>query len=256
VNQDGEKYYDRYFTQREKARIHKDDIIYALRVLGKATSGKIEQYIRDIIISEIQEQIESNAWNKLEGESLQRVLENHKQCKRTIQDWLPKLEAEGLVTKNEHYEYSLTDKGKKLDIYPDIYGRMLLSSLINLPWHKTKEKNIVEFAKRIGIFMLYIFINNLHGELQSSTHVTAAEILDKKNLTWIKDTIRSDLMFFSFEKVFLGTMSKSQRQRLFIFDEGDYYKLLDIFEAQFPRYHKVLRNAESIFSEKVIKRQT
>lgn len=248
-----------YFTQREKARIHKDDIIYALRVLGRATSGTIEKYIRDNIIKDLQEQIESNPWNKIEdGQNLQRTLENHRQSKRTIQDWLPKLKAEGLITKNEHYEYSLTDKGKKLDIYPDNYGRMLLRSLIDLPWHKTKEKNIVEFAKRIGIFMLYIFINNLQQESRSSTTVTAAEILDKKNLVWIKETIPSDLMFFWFERVFLGAKSKSQRQRqqLFIFDEGDYYKLLDIFQSQFPGYHKVLRNADSIFSEKVIKRQT
>lgn len=95
-------------------------------------------------------------------------------------------------------------------------------------------------------------------ESRSSTTVTAAEILDKKNLVWIKETIPSDLMFFWFERVFLGAKSKGQRQRqqLFIFDEGDYYKLLDIFQAQFPGYHKVLRNAGSIFSEKVIKRQT
>lgn len=256
MNQDREKPYESYFTQRDKARIHKDDIIYALRLLGRATSGKIAQYIRDNIIRELQEQFESNPWDKLKAVNHQHILEKHKQSKRTIQDHLPKLEAEGLVTKNEHYEYSLTDKGKKLDIYPDIYGRMLLGSLIGLPWHKTKEKNVVEFAKRIGTFMLYIFINNLHTEPRSSAPVTAEEILDKKNLAWIKETIPSDLMFFWFERLFLGSMSKGQRQRLFIFDEGDYYKLLDIMEEKFPRYHKVLRNAGSIFSEKVIKQQT
>ena len=132
---------------------------------------------------------------------------------------------------------------------------MLLGSLMNLPWHETREKNIVEFIKRIGAFMLYVFISNLHTTSQSSIPVTAKS-LDKKNLNWIKDVTPLDFMFFSFEETFLGTMPESRRQRLFIHDEGDYNKLLDILRGRFPRYYKILRNADSIFSEKVVEPQT
>jgi predicted transcriptional regulator len=160
VNQDRGNYNDRYFTQKEKARMHAHDIIYGLRALERATSGEIDKYIRDNIVKMLQEQIECNPWNKVENkENIDHLLESHKQSKRIIQKWLPKLEAKGLVTKDKYYVYSLTNKGKKLNIFPDVYGRMLLGTLINLPWHETKDKNIIEFIKRIGAFMLYACIN-------------------------------------------------------------------------------------------------
>ena len=243
-------------SEELQARMHTDDIIYGLRALDRATSGEIDKYIRDNIVKVLQEQIENDPWNKVENkENLDRLLESHKQSKRIIQKWLPKLEAKGLVTKDKYYVYSLTNKGKKLNIFPDVYGRMLLGTLINLPWHETKEKNIIEFIKRIGAFMLYVFISNLHTTSQSSTPVTA-KLLDKKDLNWIKDAIPLDLIFFSFENIILRTMPRNQRQRLFIHDEGDYYKLLDILRDRFPKYYKVLKNADSVFLKKVTKPQS
>jgi hypothetical protein len=236
-----------------------DDIINTLRALGRATSGGIYKYISYDIVKNLRELIESDAWNKVKNNrNLDSELEKHKQSKRTIQKWLSKLEAEGLVTKDDYYVYSLTDKGMKLNILPNIYGRMLLSSLMNLPWYETKERNIikerniVEFVKRVGTLMLYIFITNLRPALYSST---PSELLDKGSMNWIKDTIQLDLMFFSFENIFLRTKPMNQRQTQFISDESDYYMLLGILKKKFPKYYKVLKNADTVFSEKVIERQ-
>ena len=67
VNQDQENHDERYLTQREKARIHTEDIIYALRALGRARSGKINKYIHDNIAKVLQEQFENNPWNKVQN---------------------------------------------------------------------------------------------------------------------------------------------------------------------------------------------
>ena len=241
MNQNQGNYDDSNFTQKERARTHRDDIVYALRALGRATSGEIYKYISYNIIKKLREQIKCNPWNNVQNNrNLESELEKHKQSKRTIQKRLPKLEEEGLITKDDYHVYSLTDKGKKLNILPNIYGRMLFSSLINLPWYETKERsiikerNIVEFVRRAGTLMLYVFITNLRPASYSSTPSTT-ELLNKESLNWIKDTIPLDLIFFSFENIFLRIKPMNQRQTQFISDEGDYYMLLRILKKEFPK---------------------
>jgi|SRR5215211_307714 len=240
-------------TPKEIARIHREDILLTLRALEKGTSGKIHKYIHTEIIKSLQKDFEENPWNKIENKKrLDDELGKHRQSKRSIQNWLPILEKERLVAKNDHYEYYLTDKGKKLRIFPDIYGRILLASLVNLPWLETREKNMVEFAKRAGSLILYLFINNLSPISQIPIPV-AEELNEKGNLNWIKDAASIDFMFLSFQSKFLRSITRDRNQQIFLIDGSDYEKLLAAYKKKFPRYYKVLVEAEKRFLDKVYK---
>ena len=236
-----------YHKQRRTAEKHIDAIIQAFRQLGgSATSGELKTCIEEKVVRELEEFYELDAWNKVgNNQSRRKEIEEYKMVQRTIQEWLPKLKKQGLVTKGKRDVYSLTKDGWNLDILADVYGRMLISELINLQWFETREKNISEFIKRAGSLILYIFISNMRP--------TSSPIVreNENSLNWIKDAVSTEMMFLAFQRIFTKHQLTDRKQQSFFYGEDDYNKLLHSFKRKFPKYYKSLEKAEQRFLHKV-----
>jgi hypothetical protein len=159
---------DSNYKRTTKARVHRDYILLALRKLEKATTGPITNWINE----------------RLKADKEQTSI-----SKRGVQLILPKLEAEGLVSKNGYNEYGLTEAGGREPIFGELYGEMLFERLMAIPLKGTQEEKMLECIKRFGVYVTHIFMQNL---VWGST---VDKLMSKNELQWTNEAINPGRMF-------------------------------------------------------------
>jgi len=213
--------------------------LHALRVLKRATSGKLKQFIDEKVIREVEEKYASIEWRMYDKVSLARAqqsdLKRKKITQRTIQYWLPYLEEQGLVKKNKYNEYSLTHEGRKEIVFSRRYGEIVFRRLVTQPPFKGSDRmKIKECIRRFGMYVFCIFlqneIQNVKGEFYSDD-----EFLEKF-LNWPEETISPRHMFQWFFTLFHSELKNS-----------DIKQIMRILTEEFHMDILLLNDANMIF---------
>lgn len=213
--------------------------MHALRVLKRATSGKLKQFIDEKVIREVEEKYASIEWRMYDKVSLARAqqsdLKRKKITQRTIQYWLPYLEEQGLVKKNKYNEYSLTHEGRKEIVFSRRYGEIVFRRLVTQPPFKGSDRmKIKECIRRFGMYVFCIFlqneIQNVKGEFYSDD-----EFLEKF-LNWPEETISPRHMFQWFFTLFHSELKNS-----------DIKQIMRILTEEFHMDILLLNDANMIF---------
>ena len=204
---------DSNYKRTTNARVHRDYILLALRILEKATTGPITNWI---------------------NERLKAEMEQTRISKRGVQFILPKLEAEGLVSKNGYNEYSLTKEGQSAKIFANSYGKTLFDKLAEIPFKGTEDQKILECVKRFGLYIVYIFIRNSSPTVASSFY----EGVGENDLEWINEAVDLKTMFECFSReVYSKTQKYSSRSK-------NFWVLMKRLESEFPEYFPTLLKSE------------
>jgi hypothetical protein len=226
--------------QERKVREHKDNILYALRVLKNATSGEIKKFIDNKVESEVNQQYENKPeYLLIDKELLPELIETDlrwkKMSKRTIQKWLPKLKKDGLVIKDKYNEYSLTTRGKMRPIFPYSYGKILFYHLVGKPLFTSSDKErITECIKRFGLYILSVFIYNLTIKDRPLSTPNFLEDL----FNWPEEIISPRDMFQWFFSIFRFELT-----------DPDIEHIAKIFTEEYPQYLKAFERTNTHFED-------
>jgi len=229
-----------YYKQERIAKGHWENIIYALTILKDATSGEITKFVNDKVRREVDETLGSTRNllkdRKQSAKEKQTELRDKQLSKKTVQNWLKRLEVKGLVSKTRHNVYSLTPEGRNEKIFGEYYGMVIYDRLMVMPFKGSDEEKLLEYVKRLGIYITYIFIRNSARSGVQSPHTT----LRKDDDEWLNDSISPVLLLEWFNNVFY---SKSKSQ--------NYDKLIKSLNTHFSEYIMNLEESERIYYEKV-----
>jgi hypothetical protein len=202
--------------------------IISLLNLGTATSGRIKRFIDNKIDKELKSAIEKDENDSYENgefsrsrrdQNIKKRIDRLRMSQRTIQSWLNKLEAEGLIEKNTNFEYSLTLKILGTDIMFELMGQAAFSSVANLPLpdNTNLEQQFDEISKRIGTYVMFIFItNSMPKEIRPPLPDSLIDIdeaqIKRLNIRMIRNAINP---VFMYQKMFCDRFMKCK-------EDGDY----------------------------------
>ena len=208
-----------YQNQERIAKDHRENILYALRMLKEARTAEITKFVNEKVMLELEAKYQSNEYLSKDPNQTklkkQTELKQKQLDRKTVQKWLKYFEGKGLVSKSKYYVYSLTTDGKSEKIFGAHYGKALFDSLAKLPLDVTPDDNISECIKRIGSFVAHIFVSN----------ATQSPLGNKEE--WITEAINPRIMFEWFSRNFRCDF------------RGEY-----AIESQFEGYKHTLHEAE------------
>lgn len=213
--------------------------MHALRILKKATSGKIKQFIDKKVVREVEEKYSSCGWRMYDKDSLAKIkqsdLKRKKITQRTIQYWLPYLEGGGLVKKNKYNEYSLTHEGRKEIVFSRRYGEIVFRRLVTQPPFKGSDRmKIKECIRRFGIYIFCIFLQNEIQNVKREFY-SDDEFLEKF-LNWPEETISPRYMFQWFYTLFHSELTNN-----------DIKQIMRILSEEFRTDILLLNDANMVF---------
>lgn len=233
-------HFNPYRNQERIAKGHWENIIYGLTILKDATTGEITKFVNDKVMREVEETLGSTRNllkdRKQSAKEKQTELRDKQLSTRTVQNWLKRLEVKGLVSKTRHNVYSLTPEGRNEKIFGEYYGMVIYDRLMVMPFKGSDEEKLLEYVKRLGIYITYIFIRNSARSGVQSPHTT----IRKDDDEWLNDSISPVLLLEWFNNVFY---SKSKSQ--------NYDKLIKSLNTHFSEYIMNLEESERIYYEKV-----
>jgi hypothetical protein len=229
-----------YYKQEKRAKDHWENIIYALTILKEAWTQEIKELIDNKVEQEVSEKYNSSEYlskdpNQVEKEK-EFELKQRQMDRKTIQKWLRRLEEKSLVSKTRHNVYSLTPEGRNEKIFGEYYGQMMYDRLMAIPFKGSDEQKLLEYIKRLGIYITYIFIRNSARSGIQSSHTT----IRKDDDEWISDSISPAILLEWFNNTFY---SKSKSH--------NYNKLIKPLSAHYAKYVKNLEESEQFYYEKV-----
>lgn len=234
--------HDRFWKQQRIAKKHEDRIIHALRILKKATSGPITDFMNKQVETEIEKEYEPKyLFGDRESTDKEKraKLEDEQITQRGVQLILPRLEAKGLVFK-VNYEYSLTNVGQAARIFAESYGKTLFDQLRAIPLDGTDDEKILECVKRLGLYIAYVFIRNSSPSVVSSFY----DAIEENDKEWITEVIDLNSMFEWFtNKIYSKKQKYSSRTQ-------KHFKLMSALRTQFPKYIPTLLKSESEYYKK------
>ena len=214
-----------YYKQERIARDHLQNIIYALIELKNARTGKITKFVNDKVKSEVGQGFESSRKIELKDRQMDR---------KTVQKWLTRLEKDGMVSKTEYFVYTLTKAGQSIKIFAEPYGNTLFDELAKIPLKGSKDEKLLECIKRLGLYIVYIFIQNSSPTVANPLY----SAIEENDVDWINEAINLKLMFEWFSRNFYIKKQKpSSRYQ-------NFYKLMYSLERQFSEYLPVLLKSE------------
>ncbi len=192
--------------------------MHALRVLKKATSSTIKNFIDEKVTLEVDERYSREEWRGLYykeyiTKAKQNDLRRKQISKRTIQYWLPDLERYGLVKKNKYNEYSLTHEGRKEIVFSRRYGEIVFRRLVTQPPFKGSDRmKIKECIRRFGIYIFCIFLQNEIQNVKREFY-SDNEFLEKF-LNWPEETISPRHMFQWFFTLFHSELTNKDIKQI------------------------------------------
>lgn len=217
--------FNQYHNQEALAKEHRENILYALRMLIEATSGEIKKFIDKKVKSELEDKYNSVKYlskdNKQTAKERRLELKQKQMSQRTVQKWLIQLQKDYFVSKNKYNIYRLTTEGLSKKIFGESYGKILFDSIIKTPLEGTQDKKVSEAIRRIGIYIFFIFMDNMWDKS-----------LERNKNEWINDVINPNLMFNWFNNEF-KSFSKFN------------------FDPQFTEYVNTFKEAMKTYHSKV-----
>lgn len=230
-----------FWKQQKMRKYHRDKIIYALRVLKKATSGPITEFVNKEVRAEVEKEYEVRHLfgdRQLIDKKKAAELKEKQISQRGVQYILPELEAEGIVFKNND-EYSLSKEGQAVKIFAEPYGKTLFARLVEIPLKGTKEEKILECIKRFGLYIAYIFLRNSSPTVVNSFY----EAIEENDTEWVNDSIDIKSMFEWFTN---EVYSKTEKDRY-----QNFFTLMKTLERQFPEYLPTLLKSQQDYYKNV-----
>jgi hypothetical protein len=240
--------------------------------LRTATSGKIKRFIDNKIDNELKPAIEKDENDSYENgdfskrmrdQNIKKRINDIKMSQRAIQSWLNKLEAEGLIEKNSNFEYSLTLKMLGTDIMFELMGQAAFGSVAKLPLpdNADLEKQFDEILRRIGAYIMFIFIrHSMPKEIRppppdSLIGFDEARI-KRLTMRMIKHAINP---VFMYHRMFCTTFVKGKEggnytddtNKACEMDKETFDQLMQIFDTKYPEIYDAIIAGGGAFHKKI-----
>lgn len=232
----------------------RDNILFALRNLNRATSGEITKFMEDKTIIEIEEKFQNTSGygmvrNQEETNKLkQEEISDKRVSKRTVQNYLSTLETSGWVKKDKHNIYSLSRDGRYLNIFGELYGQFLLDGLKQIPMGETQKEKLENFILLVGIYITFIFLDSKFarvslGDSPNRRRIFHKEVLKINDPDWIEHSVPPKLLYQWFNDLFYPAEKKQKPYTKRDPDlDGHNMELEGVIEMT---YHSIFNNLQS-----------
>lgn len=227
------------------AREHKENIIYALIILKEGRTGEITKFVNDKVRAEVEEEYKSTKYllkDRKKIEAMKQSELKEKQLNRkSVQNWLSRLEKDGKVSMTKYYVYSLTKSGQAIRIFAEAYGKTLFDKLFKIPLKGTTDEKLLTYINRLGLYIVYIFIRNSSPTVVNSLYAA----IEENDVDWINQAIDLKSMFVWFTDNFYSKHQKYSTRR------EKHFKLMQTLENEFREGIRNLITSETVYQKQV-----
>jgi predicted transcriptional regulator len=233
--------FDQNRNNEKIAKVHWQNIIYALTQLGDAKCGQIMTFVNNKARLDVESEFSSHQtkYSGLSRDQLNKAkedeLEDRELNRATARKWLKRMVTRGLV-KTKKDVYSLTPQGRNEEIFGEYYGKLLYDNLMEMPFKGSLREKLDEYVRRVGIYVTYIFIRNSNRAGIKPQYSAVRNEYDE----WVNDSISPVRLLEWFNN---GFYSKS--------GNNNYGKLTKVLDSRFSKYIKNLETSEKMYYEKI-----
>lgn len=223
-------------TLKERApRMHKELVKIVLKMHMKGITARgIERSLKEIADSQIKFKYSQSKYDSYNRETLRKEKKRDYQLLTIstprIIEILNELEQkEKIVTKmvvaKNYHRYKLREPFEEQSIFWHIQGLTAYHNLMILPMFDNDEQNVEELVKRIGVFVMFVFLN-ASREFGADL---SEEYLNKIRFDYVDRNTNSR---FLYNKILRFFIPENQRS----IAKADFEYLSSLMKAKYPQY--------------------